>query len=348
MLIKKKVSSVFQLVATLATLAVIVALGSTSPAAAEGVTTWDDLVAKADTFTSGQQQLTISNDLTVTKQSKPLVVREGVQLTLEGKGTVTGINSTAVEVKPGGKLNLKGPSFTKAQFTVNGDLNFRDGSIHDSDPAGPVIFVNGGNFTMSGSADFSKNTAPEKKEINKVAPEGVNIDKFAPITVYNGMATINGGTIKENKGSHYGGAIALMGSEAKHASLNITGGEIASNKVEVNSYGFGGAIYAQHTDVNISGGNIHDNSTEYGGAMVMEDGSLDISSGNLQDNKRSEYSGAGGALFLNRVKTKISGGTFKGNVGSDKGGGAIRIDNSDLQISGGLLAVTKVYAGVER
>ena len=113
MLIKKKVSSVFQLVATLATLAVIVALGSTSPAAAEGVTTWDDLVAKADTFTSGQQQLTISNDLTVTKQSKPLVVREGVQLTLEGKGTVTGINSTAVEVKPGGKLNLKGPPSPK-------------------------------------------------------------------------------------------------------------------------------------------------------------------------------------------------------------------------------------------
>ncbi|WP_311525487.1 Cna B-type domain-containing protein, partial [uncultured Varibaculum sp.] len=316
-------------------LAVIVALGSTSPAAAEGVTTWDDLVAKADTFTSGQQQLTISNDLTVTKQSKPLVVREGVQLTLEGKGTVTGINSTAVEVKPGGKLNLKGPSFTKAQFTVNGDLNFRDGSIHDSDPAGPVIFVNGGNFTMSGSADFSKNTAPEKKEINKVAPEGVNIDKFAPITVYNGMATINGGTIKENKGSHYGGAIALMGSEAKHASLNITGGEIASNKVEVNSYGFGGAIFAQRTNVNISGGNIHDNSTEYGGAMVMEDGSLDINSGTIQDNKRSEYSGAGGALYLNRVKTKISGGTFKGNLGSDEGGGAIKIINSDLHITGG-------------
>ena len=147
MLIKKKVSSVFQLLATLATLAVIVALGSTNPAAAEGVTTWDDLVAKADTFTSGQQQLTISNDLTVTEQSKPLVVPEGVQLTLEGRGTVTGINATAVEVKSGGKLNLTGPNFTKTQFTVNGDLNFSDGSIHDSDPAGPVIFVDGGSFT---------------------------------------------------------------------------------------------------------------------------------------------------------------------------------------------------------
>lgn len=335
MLIKKKVSSVFQLLATLATLAVIVALGSTSPAAAEGVTSWDDLVAKANTFTSGSHDLTVTGNLTVNDQSKPLVVPEGAELTLKGPGTVTGINKTAVEVKSGGKLNLAGPSFTKAQFTVNGDLNFSAGSIHDSDPAGPVIFVDGGTFTMSGTADFSKNTAPEKKDINKVAPEGVDIDKFAPITVYNGTATINGGTIKENKGSHYGGAIALMGSEAKHASLNITGGEIASNKVEVNSYGFGGAIYAQHTDVNISEGNIHDNSTEYGGAMVMEDGSLDISGGNLQDNKRSEYSGAGGALFLNRVKTKISGGTFKGNVGSDKGGGAIRIDNSDLQISGG-------------
>ena len=335
MLIKKKVSSVFQLVATLATLAVIVALGSTNPAAAEGVTTWDDLVAKADTFTSGQQQLTISNDLTVTEQSKPLVVPEGVQLTLEGRGTVTGTNATAVEVKSGGKLNLKGPSFTKTQFTVNGDLNFIDGSIHDSDPAGPVIFVDGGSFTMGGTADFSKNTAPEKKHINKVAPEGVNIDKFGPITVNNGAVTITGGTIKENNGSRLGGAIAIMGSEAKRASLNIQGGEIANNKVDVSSNGFGGAIYAQHTDVNISGGNIHDNSTEYGGAMFIEDGSLNISSGTLQDNKKSQYAGGGGALFLNKVKTNISGGTFKGNLGSNKGGGAIRIINSDLQISGG-------------
>ncbi|WP_288292338.1 hypothetical protein [uncultured Varibaculum sp.] len=170
MLIKKKVSSVFQFLATLATLAVIVALGSTNPAAAEGVTTWDDLVAKADTFTSGSHDLTVTGDLTLTEQSKPLVVPEGVQLTLEGTGTVTGINSTAVEVKSGGKLNLKGPSFTKAQFTVNGDLNFSAGSIHDSDPAGPVIFVDGGNFTMSGAADFSKNTTPEKKGNNRHHP----------------------------------------------------------------------------------------------------------------------------------------------------------------------------------
>lgn len=69
--------------------------------------------------------------------------------------------------------------------------------------------------------------------------------------------------------------------------------------------------------------------------MVMENGSLDMSNGILQGNKRSEYGGAGGALFLNKVNTKISGGTFKGNLGSDKGGGAIKILNSDLHITGG-------------
>ena len=220
MLIKKKVSSVFQFLATLATLAVIVALGSTNPAAAEGVTSWDDLVAKADTFTSGSHDLTVTGNLTVGEQSKPLVVPAGVELTLKGKGsTVTGKNKTAVEVKSGGKLNLEGPNFTKTQFTVNGDLNFIDGSIHDSDPAGPVIFVNGGNFTMSGTADFSKNTMPEKKLVTKENPKckdflGINL---APITVYNGTATINGGTIKDNQGILRGGALGVWGSEEKAA-----------------------------------------------------------------------------------------------------------------------------------
>lgn len=333
MLIKKKVSSVFQFLATLATLAVIVALGSTSPAAAEDVTTWDDLVAKA---TSGQNDLTVTGDLTLTDQSKPLVVPEGAELTLKGAGTVTGINTTAVEVKPGGKLNLAGPSFTKTQFTVNGDLNFSDGSIHDSDPAGPVIFVDGGTFTMDGTADFSKNTAPEKKLINKVAPEGVDIEKFAPITVYNGTATINGGTIKENSGSRLGGAIAVMGSEAKHASLNITGGEIANNKVEVDPYGYGGAFFGDYADINISDGKIHDNFTEFGGALSLFNGSLNISNATFQDNHNNlNWKGAGGTFNLSNVNAKISGGTFKSSSGSTSGGGLMKTSQTDMHITNG-------------
>ncbi len=335
-MLRKKGSSVFQFFATLATLAVIAAIGSTIPASAQGITTWDDLVTKAAAFTSGQHELTVTGNLTLDDQAKPLVVSEGAELTLKGEGTVTGINTPAVEVKSGGKLNLAGPSFTKTQFTVNGDLNFSAGSIHDSDPAGPVIFVNGGNFTMSGTADFSNNLTPEKKVASATTPEGVDSEKLAPITVYNGTVSLKGGTIKGNQGVLRGGALGIWGSKEKPATLNIKDGELSENSVQHSRFnGFGGAIFTAYTDVNISGGNIHDNFTEYGGAISMENGTLDISNGTLQGNKRSEYGGAGGALFLNKVNTKISGGTFKGNLGSDKGGGAIKIINSDLHITGG-------------
>lgn len=333
MLIKKKVSSVFQFLATLATLAVIVALGSTNPAAAEGVTTWDDLVAKA---ASGQNDLTVTGNLTLDEQSQPLVVPQGAKLTLKGAGTVTGINKTAVEVKSGGKLNLAGPSFTKAQLTVNGDLNFSAGSIHDSDPAGPVIFVNGGNFTMSGTADFSKNTTPEGKVANAVTPEGVDAKKLAPITIYNGKASINGGTIKANQGVLRGGALGLWGSEEKPAILNIKAGEISDNSVQHSrSNGYGGAIFGDHTNVNISGGNIHDNFTERGGALALEHGSLVMSNGNLHDNKASrDFSGNGGAFYLDDSKSQISGGTFKNNAANGFGGALVTLGGNHT-IDGG-------------
>ncbi|WP_215523506.1 Cna B-type domain-containing protein [Varibaculum prostatecancerukia] len=338
MLIKKKVSSVFQFLATLATLAVIVALGSTNPAAAEGVTSWDDLVAKADTFTSGSHDLTVTGNLTVGEQSKPLVVPQGAELTLKGKGsTVTGINKTAVEVKSGGKLNLAGPSFTKTQFTVNGDLNFSAGSIHDSDPAGPVIFVDGGTFTMSGAAIFSNNTTTVSAT---PTPQGVSRGKYAPITAYgNSTITISGGSITENNNNRLtrGGAIEIWGSKDNHATLNIQGGEIANNKIEnPDSTGLGGAIFGVFTDATISDGNIHDNFTEYAGAIALFSGSLTMSGGAIQNNHNNmKYSGEAGAMILGSVKTEISGGTFQGNTGSDDGSGAIKAAGSDLRISGG-------------
>lgn len=345
MLIKKKVSSVFQFLATLATLAVIVALGSTNPAAAEGVTTWDDLVAKANSLTSGQHELTVNGNLTLDDQAKPLVVSKGAELTLKGAGTVTSSNLPAVEVKSGGKLNLAGPSFTKTQFTVNGDLNFSDGSIHDSDPAGPVIFVNGGTFTMSGKADFSNNLTPEKKVASAATPEGVDSQKLAPITVYNGTATINSGTIKGNQGLQKGGALGIWGSAEKSATLNVKGGEIAENSVQHSRFnGYGGALFGENSNVNISGGNIHHNFTERGGALYAANSTLSVSGVNLHDNQASrEYQGQGGALYLSGSKTLISGGTFKNNTALGNGysfqedgpGGAIYANGGNITINGG-------------
>lgn len=346
MLIKKKVSSVFQLVATLATLTVIVALGSTNPAAAEGVSDWDDLVSKTSELAPGQHHLTVTGTLTLSEQSKPLVVPEGVQLTLEGTGTVTGTNATAVEIKSGGKLNLSGPSFTKAQFTVNGDLNFSAGSIYDSAPAGPVIFVDGGNFTMSDTADFSKNTMPEDKVTTKANSKCADLKdiKLAPITVHNGTATVIGGTIKGNRGFFEGGALGVWGSEEKAATLNIKGGEIADNSVQNSRCnGYGGAVFGAYTNVNISGGNIHDNFTERGGALALENGAFKMSSGNLHENQASrEYKGNGGALYLDKSETEISGGAVNNNVA--KGwGGAIEANEGTITINGGDFSNNQAY-----
>lgn len=323
----------------------IVALGSTNPAAAKGITTWDDLVAKANSLTSGQHELTVNGNLTLDDQAKPLVVSKGAELTLKGAGTVTGSNLPAVEVKSGGKLNLTGPSFTKTQFTVNGDLNFSDGSIHDSDPAGPVIFVDGGTFTMSGSADFSKNTTPEGKVANALTPEGIDAKKLAPITVYNGTATISSGTIKGNQGLQKGGALGIWGSAEKSATLNVKGGEIAENSVQHSRFnGYGGALFGENSNVNISGGNIHHNFTERGGALYAANSTLSVSGVNLHDNQASrEYQGQGGALYLSGSKTLISGGTFKNNTALGNGysfqedgpGGAIYANGGNITINGG-------------
>ena len=344
-MLRKKGSSIFQFFATLATLAVIAAIGSTIPASAQGVTTWHDLVAKANSLTSGQHELTVTGNLTLDEQAKPLVVPEGTELTLKGAGTVTGSNLPAVEVKSGGKLNLAGPSFTKTQFTVNGDLNFSAGSIHDSDPAGAVIFVDGGTFTMSGTADFSNNLSPEKKVASGTTPKGIDSEKLAPITVYNGTATINGGTIKANQGLQKGGALGVWGSKEKPASLIIKDGEIAENSVQHSKLnGFGGAIFSENANVNISGGNIHHNFTERGGALYAANSTLTVSGINLHDNQASrEYQGQGGALYLSGSKTQISGGTFKNNTALGDGysfrangpGGAIYADGGNITINGG-------------
>nr|WP_076389382.1 hypothetical protein [Vaginimicrobium propionicum] len=128
-------------------------------------------------LTSGQHTFNIDAELALTSESKPLTVPNGVVITLAGTGSITGLNLPAIQVEAGGTLNLAGPSFTKVQFDVAGDLNFTAGSIHDSDPAGPVIFVNGGNFTMGGTADFSKNTV---RYGSTPTPEGVSEGKYAP------------------------------------------------------------------------------------------------------------------------------------------------------------------------
>ncbi len=157
--------------------------------AEEPSTTWDTLTRQVSELASGQHTFNIDADLALTSESKPLTVPNGVAITLAGTGPITGLNLPAIRVESGGTLTLAGAFFTKVQFDVAGDLNFTAGSIHDSDPAGPVIFVNGGNFTMGGTADFSKNTV---RYGSTPTPEGVSEGKYAPAQRYIGYTVAKG------------------------------------------------------------------------------------------------------------------------------------------------------------
>ena len=116
----------------------------------------------------------------------------------------------------------------------------------------------------------------------------------------------------------------------------IEGGEINENSVQNSSCnGYGGAFFGKYVDVNISSGNIHDNFTERGGALALEHGSLVMSNGNLHDNKASrDFSGNGGAFYLDDSKSQISGGTFKNNAANGYGGALVTFGGNHT-IAGG-------------
>ncbi len=76
--------------------------------AEEPSTTWDTLTQQVSELTSGQHTFNIDADLTLTSESKPLTVPNGVAITLAGTGSITGLNLPAIQVESGGTLTLAG------------------------------------------------------------------------------------------------------------------------------------------------------------------------------------------------------------------------------------------------
>ncbi|WP_288292337.1 Cna B-type domain-containing protein [uncultured Varibaculum sp.] len=96
----------------------------------------------------------------------------------------------------------------------------------------------------------------------------------------------------------------------------------------------------------ISDGNIHDNFTERGGALALEHGSLVMSNGNLHDNQASrDYSGNGGALYLDDSNSQISGGTFKDNTANGWGGALATYDGNHTIDGGDFTGNTAAKSG---
>ncbi|WP_051176496.1 Cna B-type domain-containing protein [Propionimicrobium lymphophilum] len=308
-------------------------IGPAGVVSADAATPWDEIVAKAQA--SGEVEAAIDGDVTLAPDSPQLVVKAGSTLTLTGGGTVVGAGKPAIKVEKGAKLNLNGPSFTKAQFLVDGEMNFTAGAIKDTAVRGPVIFVNGGTLTIDGTAEFSGNDVSGTE--GEISPEGIENEKYAPITAYGGTVNVKGGVIVSNKGVLKGGAIGLWGNADNLAKLNISGGEISKNHAEhPTKNAFGGAVFAENAAISITGGKISENSTEYGGGLMQIGGTFKMSDGVFSKNSNGEYNGRGGGLLLDGVSTEISGGKFTENTANGFGGGLV-IHGGEATIKGGVL-----------
>lgn len=140
-------------------------------AQAAGITSWDDIITAVEGLGDGEStELSIASEITVEDGAQPLVVPAGKQVTFTGSGKISGKRSPLFSVEEGGTLTLSGPTFTNAQFSVAGDMSLVGGAIRDTAVTGPVVFVNGGTFTISGDAEFSGNNVSD--ESGKLLPAG--------------------------------------------------------------------------------------------------------------------------------------------------------------------------------
>ena len=317
-------------------LATVLAVGlSGGVAQAAGISSWDDVIATVNGLgDGGSTELSIASEITVEDGAQPLVVPAGKQVTFTGSGKISGKRSPLFSVEEGGTLTLSGPTFTNVQFSVAGDMSFVSGAIRDTAITGPVIFVNGGTLTISGDAEFSGNNVSD--ESGKLRPDGVEKQKYSPITAYNGTVRVKGGTLSKNTGLLRGGAIGLWARNGGQPTFEMTGGTLTGNVISHPKYrGRGGAVYGEGTSVNISGGTVQENTTEIGAGLAFINSDVSLSGGVVvQGNNNGDYEGAGGGLFQSGGTLNISGATFTKNVSTGSGGAIYTEGDTKVDIAG--------------
>lgn len=316
--------------------AVLATLGfSGEVAQASEISSWDDVIATVDGLGAGESiELSITSEITMEDGAQPLVVPAGKQITLTGSGKISGTGSPLFTVEKGGALTLSGPTITKAQFSVAGDMRLVDGAIRDTAVTGPVIFVNGGTLTIGGNAEFSGNNVSD--ESGELRPAGVEKEKYSPITAYNGTVRVEGGTVNGNHGLRYGGAIGLWARDGGKPTFEMAGGTFTGNVVSHPKYnGRGGAVYGEEVSVNITGGAVKENTTEIGAGLAFINSDVSLSGGVVvQGNDNGDYKGVGGGLYQSGGTLNISGATFTENVSTGSGGAIYTEGDTKVDISG--------------
>lgn len=228
----------------------------------------------------------------------------------------------------GGTFNLYGG-------TLTGGLAVKDGKGKNGD--GGAVYIGAGTFRMYGG-EISGCAA--RNNGGAVVVSGSSSMLFA------------GGTISGNSAARAGGILVQAG-----AKLEMTGGSVLDNRANT-----GAGLYANNSEMTITGGTIAGNiAKEYGGGIRAAGSTVTLAGGTLDGDKAGKEGGgiytsgetkltidgaviencraeiAGGALRADASTTLLSSGTIRNNT-SGKTGGAIYSSKGDLTFAGGIVS----------
>lgn len=261
--------------------------------------------------------------------------------------TVTGASDkNALNIADGATFNLTDCTDAQGKIThaagekgrgvymTGGTFNMYGGIISENtvenNNYGGGVCVQGGNFTLSGTAKILGNTANNGGAVAVISLENGENSTF----------TVKGGNIGEkndgagNTAKYYGGGIYIMLKEGVTGTAEVTmeGGTLVGNSAVTS----GGGVCIRGGTFNLSGGTISENSSAnygggvsvYGGAFTME-GSASIS-------KNTNTSKYGGGVYLDSGTFDMKGSaSISENSLKDSGyGGGVYVLHGSFNLSG--------------
>ena len=232
------------------------------------------------------------------------------------------------------------PTSTNTDGTKGGGIYVEKGTctVSGGTISGNVAHSGGGVFVTSGATfSFTGGTIEGNYAVSKLGA-GTGNGGGIYIESANSNCTINGGTIKNNRATRYGGGININGSTMTIPNCTISG-NLASS-------GGGISMETSGSTLNLQGCTVKENIAKIstndpngtgeggGGGIFLVDGTLKMSgTNNIQTNHSYEL---GGGVYLKKGTVNISGGTstFTKND-AEISGGAIYLADGNITVATG-------------
>lgn len=269
-----------------------------------------------DGSTASKGVKTLSKALQLAGEGGTIYVT-GSQLTITSSTTISG----GVTIRRDSALSAS-DSMIRVE---NGATLTLENVTLDGASGGQLLYAQGGNLIINEGAKLHNSLSPA-------------------IRITNGILTMNGGEIYNNRGRISADCGAVdVGVTVGASSFVMNGGKIYNNTSGGESAP--GAIHVNHyCTFTMNDGEIYGNTSVDGdGGAIDSAGTVNIKGGTIHDNSASN----GGAIHtFNSGVTTITGGTIRANSATS-GGGAFNVNlNGTLDITGGVItANTAAWGG---